>query len=972
MTTIVEALKAKNPNATGSTIAEVLMSYNTLDEALAASDNYEGAGSAPLIIDKDLRKVNIPTNYVLGVYNDKDVLNVPFVLPRYYHGLDLSTFDIKINWQNAAGVKNYTEASDIVVDEDVVNFNWLLGAGVFTKAGSVNFVVCVRKVTDKGLIEREINTTTCSATVLEGLEAEDPSDPDQYSILVQMRGYAVDAEYYATQAENSMREAAAYVGSPLKAATVSDMTNTEKVYVYTGSESGYTNGNWYYYDGSAWVSGGVYNSTAIELDTELTSTTKPAQGKKTGDEIADLKADLNNFNIKASKTFSKNYGIIPCFIKAGMKVTVKTIDGNNFTGGTIFFTDINDTRTHCWSLPTTASSRELTFTKDSYKMYIGGEQNPENIIISPVLDYEDITKVVGKLGTPYACVTGATGYEYNISTHVLDIKANSLVVFYGGELSFNHAKIIEDLGTEKAYETDGNLNINVGASNMLLYDVVDNKLKIISNVNYTSWRHIPLFVTRYNGGASGLLVTPNLDLTTRAINSSMVSLQNDFMNFYNNYKKNAKSSYAFLSNGGLIKEYSVTGGSFSIGQSAIRAFINGQSLTFAHADIISQLGATYAYEDTAGNLTIKLGNEYALVYNTSTSALQRVLLSLVNQEIHVLLFTVYYTSGSVGLLAENDNNLRLRASKDVTPARLLNSSPSFYDVGIESNLTRYEKAVLSAGTKNEQFILFSDPHCFQGDYEANMLTMMSTIQKYYNCSSADFVLCGGDWLGNSDTLDSASYKLGLIKGIGKSMLGGVNFYNIIGNHDTNYQGTPTLTEDQLSNIWFSGEKCYYKIKRKNCTFYALDTGLDNDNTLTAYRYEQLKWMCDALKANDDEHNAIFLHIVFTNSADPTLIAPMATKIGDIITAYNGRSSITIDGTAYDFSECNGKIEFVLCGHVHADFNTTLGGVPCISEINTGKGGTGTASFDLCIADFDNKKITMVRVGSGEDREFTLT
>jgi hypothetical protein len=52
-------------------------------------------------------------------------------------------------------------------------------------------------------------------------------------------------------------------GAPKAASTVAEMTDTTKVYVYTGSEEGYTAGNWYYYNGSAWVSGGVYQSTGI-------------------------------------------------------------------------------------------------------------------------------------------------------------------------------------------------------------------------------------------------------------------------------------------------------------------------------------------------------------------------------------------------------------------------------------------------------------------------------------------------------------------------------------------------------------------------------------------------------------------------------------------------------------------------------------------------------------------------------------
>ena len=57
----------------------------------------------------------------------------------------------------------------------------------------------------------------------------------------------------------------ATTGSPLKAATAAEMTNENKIYVYTGNESGYTKGHWYYYNGSAWTDGGIYNSAGIEV-----------------------------------------------------------------------------------------------------------------------------------------------------------------------------------------------------------------------------------------------------------------------------------------------------------------------------------------------------------------------------------------------------------------------------------------------------------------------------------------------------------------------------------------------------------------------------------------------------------------------------------------------------------------------------------------------------------------------------------
>lgn len=57
--------------------------------------------------------------------------------------------------------------------------------------------------------------------------------------------------------------------SPLVASSVSDMTDTTRIYVLT------TNGHWYYYNGSSWSDGGVYQSTGL----------------------ADYSVDVNNLNL---------------------------------------------------------------------------------------------------------------------------------------------------------------------------------------------------------------------------------------------------------------------------------------------------------------------------------------------------------------------------------------------------------------------------------------------------------------------------------------------------------------------------------------------------------------------------------------------------------------------------------------------------------------------------------------------------
>ena len=50
--------------------------------------------------------------------------------------------------------------------------------------------------------------------------------------------------------------------------TVSEMTDPDKIYIYVGSEAGYTAGHWYYYDTdlAAWTDGGTYGGSTVNTD----------------------------------------------------------------------------------------------------------------------------------------------------------------------------------------------------------------------------------------------------------------------------------------------------------------------------------------------------------------------------------------------------------------------------------------------------------------------------------------------------------------------------------------------------------------------------------------------------------------------------------------------------------------------------------------------------------------------------------
>lgn len=106
-----------------------------------------------------------------------------------------------------------------------------------------------------------------------------------------------EARAYIAQLQTDITALRAAVGSPLQASTKSGMTDKTKVYVYTGSETGMTSGNWYYWNGNDWTSGGVYNSQALETDTTLAIAGMAADSKKVGDEIADIKSAINSLSL---------------------------------------------------------------------------------------------------------------------------------------------------------------------------------------------------------------------------------------------------------------------------------------------------------------------------------------------------------------------------------------------------------------------------------------------------------------------------------------------------------------------------------------------------------------------------------------------------------------------------------------------------------------------------------------------------
>ena len=133
------------------------------------------------IIDADSRKITVPDEYkLLGVESDENVERVYFKCPKIVgDGIDLSTLGLRINYQNANSQKDSYPVDDLTVENEFITFSWLLSRKAVAYKGAVKFIICAVRIGDNAEISNEWNTTLASAEVLEGLEVDYSSIPEE-------------------------------------------------------------------------------------------------------------------------------------------------------------------------------------------------------------------------------------------------------------------------------------------------------------------------------------------------------------------------------------------------------------------------------------------------------------------------------------------------------------------------------------------------------------------------------------------------------------------------------------------------------------------------------------------------------------------------------------------------------------------------------------------------------------------------
>lgn len=176
---------------------------STIDEVLATAEVVD----AVCVIDGETRIISVPNKYKeLGVESDEKVTRVKFQCPKIVgDNIDLTEYNLYINYRNAGNKLNSYLVEDVTVTGDVINFSWLLSRHVTESPGAISYIVCAKKSDNTGVIN-EWNTKVATGTVGVGLEAAEEIEEQNIDIIEQILRSIVELENSAGGISATARE----------------------------------------------------------------------------------------------------------------------------------------------------------------------------------------------------------------------------------------------------------------------------------------------------------------------------------------------------------------------------------------------------------------------------------------------------------------------------------------------------------------------------------------------------------------------------------------------------------------------------------------------------------------------------------------------------------------------------------------------------------------------------------------------
>ena len=732
--------------------------------------------------------------------------------------------------------------------------------------------------------------------------------------------------------------AMAAVGHAYTAGTVADMTDHDKAYVYLGSESGYTAGNWYYWDDdqSAWVSGGVYNATALQTDDTLMLEGEAADAKATGEMI--VINDDSSAGTRINITTTDEDVVIPTMEDVGDLTTqLNDIDPVVFSVG------------DAYSANTTAEGYKL---KD---------------------DSNSVADATYKL-VKYTCTAG--DYVRIISDHKFQFQTTA-----GVPSSGNTRRVGKTYGAGEFYlrvpDTAGWIIVSttISASTASVYELIP----LSSRVTALEGAEEIL-----DGKVSAAESDIDAIQTTLDEYNSVIYDVGDVPSAYGTPAQNYK-----LKDNGLsaadstyeLQKYNCTEGKYY-------KVVSDHKWQFQKSAGVPTTGTSNRVGVTYG-----IGTFIAMAPETA----KYVIISTTKENSTASIHNVGVLDKRVSELETEVDSLaaEVQGKADISDIRSNMFVSSLNDLDGWDTHAKAFADLFGGATNAEGFMFVTDSHFMakatESDWRDYMYSIFAYWEQLYYATPCSFFMHGGDWIGDAPELSTLLYKLATLGGAFRSRFN--SYVALVGNHDIKYtDGTTKYAANSiLNNTLLSGiknNKNYYVHDAKTFRLYCFDSGIAGEDD--AYKREQIKWFADSLLVEDSDNIAIAVHILSSessNSNEGRTIRFLGDELTKCANAFNARGTYSLSASGNlpavtaDYRAVTGtkRVGFLIAGHTHEDLSGDSNGIPYIITTNNTEYSDTTFNnlplpLDLIKVDWSANKLTAYRAArgaSGSTREITL-
>lgn len=308
--------------------------------------------------------------------------------------------------------------------------------------------------------------------------------------------------------------------------------------------------------------------------------------------------------------------------------------------------------------------------------------------------------------------------------------------------------------------------------------------------------------------------------------------------------------------------------------------------------------------------------------------------------------------------------------------------------------------MLTKGDNNSLgFVFFTDAH-----WGANQKHSPAIVKHILDYTSIPWAIFGGDVITTHCTTAEEGYKIGEDFRQAFSPLGS-RLYSVYGNHDDNSDGQPNesgrhLSEEQVYSYLQSQMKnveywdyynYYFDDPNTKTRFLCLDTGRFYLKEFRNYCVKTVQFLSETLNnTHPGWHVIIISHLwcglttkdgIRVACIDPYM-KPILKVLDDFNAHMTGEFAYEDKTVNYDFSKCEGHIEYCIGGHTHCDAVLyTEGGIPLViittdsqQTINgetATKGTTEEQSITLVITDYTSESLSLFRIGRGSDQMIKL-